>query len=126
MKGRRQKVIEARLGESVESFLTRRIAAGQRMISIAQELGLDHSIIRYWIKKYNIPYPPGKPGLLGLRFSPDGKDTEAPKLRLKGEHVDICLCRLCRGGCGRKETIHEDGRCVFLCVSFSRKATAEA
>ena len=121
MKGHRQKLIEDRLGESLESFLTKKIAAGQRMTSIGRELDLDHSTIRYWIKKYNIPYSPGKPG---LRFSPDRKDTEAPKLRLKGEHVDVCLCPLCGRGCGRKEAIHEDGRCVFLCVSFSRKATA--
>lgn len=123
MKGQREKIIEARLGESLESFLTKRIAAGQRMTSIGRELDLDHSIIRYWIKKYNIPYSPGKPR---LRFSPDGNDTEAPKLRLKGEHVDACLCSLCGRGCGRKETIHEDGRCVLFCADFSRKATAEA
>lgn len=122
MKGQRQKVIEDRLGESVESFLTRRIAAGQGPTSIGRELNLDHSTIRYWIKKYNIPCPPGKPGLLGLHFSPDGKDTEAPKLRLKGEHVDACLCPLCGGGCGRKEAIHEDGRCVLFCASFSRRS----
>ena len=121
MPGPKRKLIEARLGESLESFLIRRIAAGQKLTSIARELGLDRATIRYYIKKYDIPYRADK---LRQLLSPYAKDTKVPKLRLKGEHVDVCLCPLCGRGCGRKETIHEDGRCVFFCVNFSRKAIA--
>ena len=122
MKGHRQKVIEDRLGESVESFLTKKIAAGQRMTSIGRELDLDHSTIRYYLKKHNIPYPAGKPR---QPLSPYRKDPKAPKLRLKGEHVDVCLCLLCGKNCEEKERIHQVGRCVLFCANFSRKVTGK-
>jgi len=41
MPGHKRRLIEARLGESLESFLTKRIAAGQKLKSIARELDLD-------------------------------------------------------------------------------------
>jgi len=123
MPGYKRRLIEARLGESLESFLTKRIAAGQKLTSIARELDLDRATIRYYIKKYNIPYSVGKPR---QPLSPYTKDTKAPKLRLKGEHVDVCLCSLCGKDCEQKERIHKVVRCVLFCVNFSRKATGEA
>ena len=54
------------------------------------------------------------------------KDTKAPKLRLKGEHVDVCLCPLCGKDCEEKERIHKVGRCVLFCANFSGKATGKA
>ncbi len=120
MRGHKRRLIEARLDESLESFLTRRIVAGQGPTSIGRELDLDRSTIHYWIKKYDIPYQAGKPR---QPLSPYSKDTKTPKLRLKGEHVDVCLCPLCGKNCEEKERIHEDGRCVFFCVNFSRKVT---
>ncbi len=119
MGGPKRRLIEARLGESLESFLTKRIVAGQRLTNIARELDLDHATIRYYLKKYNIPYSAGKPR---QRLSPYTKDTKAPKLRLKGEHVDVCLCPLCGRDCEAKERIHQVGRCVLFCANFSRKA----
>ncbi len=123
MSGRKRKLIETRLGESLESFLTKRIAAGQGPTSIGRELGLDHSTISYWIKKHNIPYQVGKPR---QPLSPHTKDIKAPKLRLKGEHVDACLCLLCGKNCEEKERIHQVGRCVLFCASFSRKVAGKA
>ena len=120
MPGHKRKLIEARLGESLESFLTKRIAAGQGLTSIARELDLDRATIRYYLKKHNIPHSAGKPR---QRLSPYTKDTKAPKLRLKGEHVDVCLCPLCGKNCEAEERIHEVGRCVLFCANFSRKVT---
>ena len=123
MPGHKRKLIETRLGESLESFLTKRIAAGQRLTSIARELDLDPTTIRYYIKKYNIPYQVGKSR---QPLSPYTKNTKAPKLRLKGEHIDICLCPLCGQNCEKKERIHKAGRCVFFCANFSRKVAVKA
>ncbi len=123
MPGYKRKLIEARLGQSLESFLTKRIAAEQRLTNIARELDLDPATIRYYLKKYNIHYQAGKPRQPLSLYT---KDPKAPKLRLKGEHVDVCLCPLCGKDCEAEERIHQDGRCVFFCVNFSRKATAEA
>ncbi len=114
----KRRLIEARLGESLESFLTKRIAAGQKLTSIARELDLDRATIRYYIKKYNIAHGAGKPR---QRLLPYTKDAKAPKLRLKGEHVDVCICPLCAKDCEKKERIHKVGRCVFFCASFSRE-----
>lgn len=123
MPGHKRKLIEARLGESLESFLTKRIAAGQELTSIARELGLDRATIRYYIKKHNIPHGTGKPK---QPVSPYTKDTKAPKLRLKGKHVDVCLCPLCGKDCEQKERIHKVGRCVLFCADFSGKVTGKA
>ncbi len=123
MPGHKRKLIEARLGESLESFLTKRIAAGQGPTNIARELDLDPATIRYYLKKHNIPYRAGKPRQPLLPYT---KDTKAPKLRLKGEHVDVCLCPLCGKDCEEKERTHKLGRCVLFCASFSGKVAAKA
>ena len=122
MPGHKRKLIEARLGQSLESFLTKRIAAGQALTNIARELDLDPASIRYYLKKYNIPRRAGKPR---QSLSPHTKDTKVPMLRLKGEHVDVCLCPLCGKDCEREERIHEDGRCVLFCANFTRKVSRE-
>ena len=118
MTGHKRKLIEARLGESLESFLTKRIAAGLGLTNIARELDLDPATIRYYLKKHHILYQAGKPR---QPLSPHTKDTKAPKLRLKGEHVDVCLCPLCGKNCEAEERIHQVGRCVLFCANFSRK-----
>jgi len=123
MPAHKRKLVEAKLGESLESFLTKRIAAGQELTSIARELDLAPATIRYYLKKYNIPHGAGKPR---QSLSLDTKDTEAPKLRLKGEHVDVCLCPLCGNDCKKKEIIHRAGRCILFCASFTGKATGKA
>ncbi|MBA7675447.1 hypothetical protein ES703_83682 [subsurface metagenome] len=122
MTGHKRKLIEARLSQSLESFLTKRIAAGQALKNIARELDLDPATIRYYLKKYKIPHGLGKPR---QPLSPYTKDTKAPKLRLKGEHVDVCLCPLCGKNCEAEERIHQVGRCVLFCANFSRKVSRE-
>jgi len=52
--------------------------------------------------------------------------TITPELRLKGEHVDVCLCALCGNDCKKKERIHKLGRCVLFCTNFSGKETGKA
>ncbi len=86
-------LIEAKLGESLESFLKRRLAAKRGTTSIAREIGVDAATVRYYIKKFKI----------------------------KGEHIDRCLCTLCSSDCGEKERTHTLGRCVITCVNFRGK-----
>lgn len=89
----KRSLIEARLGESLESFLTRRMAAKQGVTNIAREIGVDPATVRYYIKKF----------------------------KLKGTHIDICLCTLCASECDEKERTHKLGRCVIICVNFREK-----
>ena len=89
----KRRLIEAKLGESLESFLTRRVAAKRGATSIAREIGVDPATVRYYIKKF----------------------------KLKGEHIDLCLCGLCASECEEKERTHKLGRCVVVCVNFRGK-----
>ncbi len=90
MPAHKRSLIEAKLGESLESFLTRRVAAKRGTTTIAREIGVDAATVRYYIKKF----------------------------KLKGEHIDCCLCALCTSECDDKEITHKLGRCVFACVNF--------
>lgn len=93
MPSHKRSLIEAKLGESLESFLTRRLAAKRGTGSIAREIGVDPATVRYYIKKF----------------------------KLKGEHIDRCLCILCTSKCDDKERTHKLRRCVVFCVNFKGK-----
>jgi len=93
MPAHKRALIEAKLGESLESFLTRKLAAKRRTTSIAREIGVDAATVRYYIKKFKI----------------------------KGEHINRCLCALCTSECDEKEITHKLGRCVIACVNFRGK-----
>ena len=93
MPSHKRSLIEAKLGESLESFLMRRLAAKRGTASIAREIGVDPATVRYYIKKF----------------------------KLKGELVDRCLCILCTSECDDKERIHKLRRCVIVCVDFKGK-----
>lgn len=110
MPAHKRSLVEAKLGESLESFLKRKMAAKQGVTSIAREIGVDHATIKYYIKKWDL-------------FSWRDKVTQ-PQSRLKDGHVDICLCPLCITKCDEKERTHKLGRCVIVCVSFRRKRYA--
>ena len=92
----KRSLIEARLGESLESFLTRRMAAKQGVTSIAREIGVDPATVRYYIKKF----------------------------KLKGTHIDICLCTLCASECDEKGRHFPKGEiavynaCITVVVSL--------
>ena len=87
----KRKLIEAKLGESLEMFLSKQIAAGQDVKSIARELNLAPATIRYYVKKYKFPRPAARPR---ESVSLHTTDTKPSRLLLKGEHVDVCLCPL--------------------------------
>jgi len=93
MPARKRSLIEAKLGESLECFLRKRIVEKQGTASIAREIGVDPATVRYYVKKF----------------------------KLKGEHIDRCLCALCTSDCGEKERTHKLGRCVIACVNFRGK-----
>ncbi len=93
MPAHKRSLVEAKLDESLESFLTRRIAEGKGTTIIAREIGVDPATVRYYIKKF----------------------------KLKGKHVNRCLCALCTSECDDKEITHKLGRCVFACVNFRER-----
>jgi len=93
MPARKRSLVEAKLGEPLKSFLTRKLAAKRGTTTIAREIGVDAATVRYYIKKF----------------------------KLKGEHIDRCLCALCTSDCGEKERTHKLGRCVIACVNFRGK-----
>ena len=93
MPAHKRALIEAKLGESLESFLTRELAAKRGTTSIAREIGVDAATVRYYIKKFKI----------------------------KGEHINLCLCARCTSECDEKERTHKLGRCVIACVNFRAK-----
>ena len=93
MPGHKRVLIEAKLGESLGSFLARRLAAKRGTTSIAREIGVDPATVRYYIKKF----------------------------KLKGEHIDLCLCARCTSDCVEKERTHRLGRCAIVCVNFRGK-----
>jgi len=119
----KRKLIEANLGESLEVFLSKRIAAGQDVRSIARELDLDPGTIRYYVRKHKIPRPQAQ---TRESVSLHARDTKPLRLLLKGEHVDVCCCPLCESDCREKLTIHRERRCVLSCLSFTRKTTENA
>jgi len=91
MAGKR-KLIEAKLGELIESFIMRRLGRGQGVRSLARELSVAPGSIRYYRNK----------------------------AKRKG-HVDICLCPHCVANCRRKVMIHTMGRCVMRCVNYKKR-----
>jgi len=93
MPAHKRSLIEDKLGESLESSLTRKLAAKRGTTTIAREIGVDAATVRYYIKKF----------------------------KLKGEHINRCLCALCTSECDEKERTHRLGRCVIACVNFRGK-----
>lgn len=116
---RKRKLIEEKLGESLESFLTKRFSARQAVRSIAREIGADPATVRYYRDKYGIPsklYWKKK-----LRSGPaiyKKKTRKVLNTRLRGKHVDICLCPLCSVNCRERKKSHKLGRCVIICNNF--------
>lgn len=99
--------IEAELGQSLESFLKKKLAEGLTPGRIASEVELDPATIRYWIKKFKLPYQRGR---------------QAPHFRIS--HLSICLCPQCDVRpvrCVETRQSHKLGRCIWACVNFRER-----
>lgn len=118
MPPRKRRLIEEKLGESLESFLTRRFSAKETVRGIAREIGVDPATVRYYRDKYGIPSKLYWKEKLGSGPVTYKKETKILNTRLRGKHVDICLCRLCQNECREREGIHREGRCVVICRDF--------
>jgi len=108
----KRKLIEERLGEDLEGFIEKRIASGEMIKSIAQKLGVDPGLIRYYRDKRRRKR---QPILSNMR------ETRSRRTRLKGGHVDICLCPSCQNECRERKKSHGEGRCVIICSDFEPK-----
>jgi len=54
----KRKAIEKRLGCPLQAYLRARFLKNATEREVARELGLDHTSIRYYIKKWDLPYSP--------------------------------------------------------------------
>lgn len=119
---RKRRLIEEGLGESLESFLTRRFSAKGKVRCIAKEIGVDPATVRYYRDKYEIISKLYWKDKLGSGPAIYRKEEARPlNTRLKGKHMDVCLCRLCGDGCREREGVHGEGRCVVICSDFERR-----
>jgi len=136
----KRKKIEAKLGQSLESFLKEKLAEGLTPDFISREVHLDPSTIRYYIRKFKLSYSLGKRSFkpphssekksLKPPHSPEKKSLRPPRSsekkplrpRLQAAHLDICLCTLCLEiSCMEMKKAHELKRCVITCIDFRKK-----
>jgi len=151
----KRKKIEAELGRSLKSFLKEKLAEGLTPNLIGRKIHLDPSTVRYYIRKFKLPYSLGKKTHKPPR-SPEKKLLEPPRLpekkplellhslgkktlgpprspekkprssQFQAAHLDICLCPLCLEiPCMEGEETHKFKRCVIICVDFRKKRKDE-
>lgn len=109
----KRKQIEERLGRSLQAYLRARFLRNATQVEVASELGLDRSTIRYYRKKWDLPYNPEL-----------AREKKREKAKAKWNHVEICICPYCRHGiCQEEREAHYSGRCVVWCRSFEGRAT---
>jgi len=99
--------IEAKLGQSLKSFLKKKLAEGLTPGRIAPEVKLDPATIRYWIKKFELPYQ---------------QKRQTPRFGIS--HLSICLCPRCDVlpmHCVETRGSHKLGRCIWACVNFRKR-----
>jgi len=112
----KRKKIEEKLGRPLRSYLTDRFLEGATQGEAARELGLDPATIRYYIKKWNLPYMPRA-----------RKHNRVKKMRTKRDHVELCICVMCKHGlCQDSRESHHRGRCVMWCRVFEGRLTARS
>ena len=99
----KRKKIEQRLGRPLRTYLRDRFLGNPTQSEVAKQLGLDPATIRYYIKKWDLPYDPGA----------------AREKKVKRDHLDLCICLICRHEfCQEARESHHLGRCVMRCRSF--------
>jgi len=112
----KRKKIEEKLGRSLRSYLTDRFLEGATQGEAARELGLDPATIRYYIKKWHLPYIPRRV-----------RQKKAKEARLKRNHLEVCICPLCQHEfCEEARKSHHHGRCVMSCRVFEGRLTVKS
>lgn len=110
--------IEAKLGRSFKSFLKEKLAKGSTPNLIGREVHLDPSTVRYYIKKFKLPYSLGKRS----HKPPHSPEKKSRSSQFQAAHLDFCLCPLCLEiSCMEGEETHKLKRCVITCVDFRKK-----
>jgi len=105
--GKRQQ-IEEKLGQPLKAYLRDRLLSNITVRQVARELGLDPATIRYYIKKWELPYLPEPV-----------REKRRKDAKLKKKHLDLCICRMCTArSCKGARESHRSGRCVVWCRSF--------
>ena len=100
--------IEAKLGQSLESFLKEKLAEEWTTNRIGRKVHLDPSTIRYYLRKFGLSNP---------------SEKKSHNSQFQTTHLDICICSWCLEILceGKKEKAHRLGRCVVACVDFEEK-----
>lgn len=108
----KRKLLEEWLGQPLRTYLRARFLKKATQMEVARELGVDHSAIRYYRKKWNLSYDPELAG-------------EKKRGKVKAwNHVRICICPYCRHGiCQEGRETHYSGRCLVWCRSFEGRLT---
>ena len=80
---------------------------------MARELGVDRKTIRYYIRKWQLPYDPKA-----------AVQKRRKKAELERNHLEVCICPICRHKfCQEAMESHHQGRCVMWCYAFEGKIT---
>lgn len=104
----KRKAIEERLGRSLRSYLKDRFLSNATQRQVARELGVDPATIRYYIRKWELPYDP--------KAAMQRRPKEA---KLERDHLEVCICPICRHEfCQEARESHHRGRCVMWCSKF--------
>jgi len=104
----KRKQIEKRLGQPLRTYLRARFLKKATQTEVARELGVDRAAIRYYIKKWDLPYD-----LEAVR------EKKRKKAKIRRDHLEVCICAICKYRfCEEAKESHKRGRCVMSCNSF--------
>lgn len=105
----KRKAIEKRLGRPLHIQMREKFLNNSTQEKVAKELGLDPATVRYYIKKWNLPYD---------------KKAARRTTRSKWDHLEVCVCVLCKHRlCQDARKAHSLGRCTLRCFEFLGKFT---
>lgn len=103
--GFKRRAIEKKHGCLLQALLKGRLLANATQEEVAKEFGLDPATVRYYIKKWDLPYD---------------KKAARRGTRSKGDHLKVCICIICKHSrlCRGSRESHHRGRCVMWCLEF--------
>lgn len=106
----KRKWIEERLGCPLRAYLRARFLKKATQKEVARELGVDSATVRYYIKKWDLPYD--------LKAVREKKRKEA---KIRWDHLEVCICAICKYRfCEEAKESHKRGRCVSCRATASR------